>query len=98
MSQKEEEFADKHTGLLLAFTLHESPFRWVLSLLVDTVHSFEHFCDLIDDMFYHFDPYHLDRKLLQQQRAPHESVIDFWQCFCDLQFQSPRSQMKFAYL
>ena len=70
----------------------------MLSLLVDTVHSFEHFCDLIEDMFCHFDLEHLDEKLLQQQRALHESVIDFWQHFHDLQIQASRSQMKFSYL
>lgn len=62
------------------------------------MHSCDHFCDLIEDTFHHFDPDHLDRKLLQKWRAPHESVIDFWQHFHDLQCQAPRSQMKFAYL
>lgn len=38
------------------------------------------------------------QKQLQQWMAPHESIIDFLQCFCDLQFQALRSQMKFAYL
>lgn len=78
MIHEEDEFSDKQVSLLLAYTLCESPFRWVLSLLADTMHSFEHFCDLIEDIFYHFDPNHLDRKLLQQWRAPHESIIDFW--------------------
>jgi len=82
----------------LAYTLRESPFCWVLSLLADIAHSFEHFCDLIEDTFYHFDPYHLDRKLLKQRKALHESFIDFWQRFHDLHFQAPRSQMKFYYL
>ena len=64
--------------MLLAFTLRESPFHWVFSLSADTMHSFEHFYDLIEDMFYHFDLDHLDQKLLQQWRALHESIIDFW--------------------
>ena len=81
MLYEEDEFTDEHARLLLAYTLRESPFHWVLSLPTDTIYSCEHFCDLIEDMFYHFDP---DRKLLQQWRAPHESVIDFWQCFRDL--------------
>ena len=98
MIYEEDEFTNKQASLMLAFTLRESPFFWVLSLPTNTVHSCEHFCDLIEDTFYHFDPNHLDRKLLQQQRAPHESVIDFWQCFHDLQFQAPRTQMKFTYL
>ena len=56
MNYVEDEFSDEHAGLLLAYTLRESPFRWVLSLLDDTVHSFEHFYDLIEDTFYYFDP------------------------------------------
>ena len=60
MIHEEDEFSNEHASLLLAYTLRESPFRWVLSLPVDTVHSFEHFCDLIEDTFYHFDPDHLD--------------------------------------
>jgi len=84
MIYEENEFIDERAGLLLAYTFREAPFHWVLSLLVDTAHSCEHFCDLIEDTVYHFDPDHLDWKLLQQRRAPHESVIDFWQCFCDL--------------
>jgi len=40
-------------------THRESPFHWVLSLRVETVHSFEYLCDLIQDTFYHFDPNHL---------------------------------------
>lgn len=51
--------------MLLAYTLRESPFRWVLSLLVDTMHSFENFYDLIEDTFNHFDLDYLDQKLLQ---------------------------------
>jgi len=93
---EEDEFTNEQVGLLLAFTLRESPFHWVLSLLANTVHSCEHIYDLIEDMFHHFDPDHLDIKLLQQQRAPHEFIIDFWQRFCDLQFQAPTSQMMFA--
>jgi len=98
MLHEEDEFSDEQASLLLAYTLRESPFHWVLSLPADTVHSFEHFCDLIEDTFYHFDLDHLDRTLLQKQRASHELVIDFWQCFCDLQFQALRSEMKFNYL
>jgi len=78
MIDEEYEFSDEHASFLLAYTLRESPFHWVLSLPANTVHSFEHFCDLIEDMFYHFDPNHIDWKLLQQWRAPHESIIDFW--------------------
>ncbi len=62
MIYEEDEFTDKQTDLLLAFTLRESPFRWVLSLSADTVHSFEHFCDLIEDTFQHFDLDHLEGK------------------------------------
>ena len=98
MIYEEDEFTDEQASLLLAYTLHESPFRWVLSLLASTVYSCKHLCDLIEDTFYHFDLNHLDQKLLQQQRDPYESVVDFWQRFRDLQFQAPRSQMKFAYL
>ena len=98
MIHEEDKFFDEQFGLFLSYTLHESPCRWVVSLSVDTVHSFEHFCDIIEDTFYHFDPYHLDKKKLQQRRAQHEFVIDFWQHLCDLQFQALRSQMKFAYL
>lgn len=62
------------------------------------MHSFDHFYDIIEDTFYHFYLDHLDQNLLQQRRAPHESVIEFWQCFQNLQFQAMRSQMKLAYL
>jgi len=86
MIYEEDEFTDEQEGLLLASTLHESPFHWVLSLPANTMHSCEHFCDLIEDMFHHFDPNHLDQKLLRQHRAPHESIIDFWLCFHDLHF------------
>lgn len=66
MIHGEDEFTDECVGLLHAFTLHESLFRWVLSLPNDTMHSFEHFCFLFEDTFYHFDLDHLDHKLLQQ--------------------------------
>ena len=65
MTYEEDEFTHKQVGLLLAFTLRESPFHWVLSLPANTVHSCQHFCDLIEDTFHHFDPDHLDRKVLQ---------------------------------
>jgi len=66
MIHDEDELSDEQDDLLLAYTLHKSPFYWVLSISADTVHSFDHFCDLIEDTFYHFDPDHLDWKLLQQ--------------------------------
>jgi len=84
MIYEEDEFSDEHASLLLAYTLRKSPFRWVLSLLADTMHSFEHFYDLIEDRFYHFDLDYLDRKLLQQWRDSHESVVDFLQRFREL--------------
>jgi len=84
MLHEEDGYYDEHANLLLAHTLHESPCQWLLSLLADSVHSLEHFCDLIEDTFYHFDLDHLDKKLLQQRKALHESVIDFWQCSRDL--------------
>ena len=62
---EEDDFTDEQASLLLAFTLRESPFHWVLSLPADTVHSCEKFYDLIEDMFHNFDPDHLDWKLLQ---------------------------------
>jgi len=62
------------------------------------MHSLEHSCDLIEDTFHCFDLEHLDQKPLQQWKAPHELPMDFWQSFCDLQFQAPKIQMKFPYL
>jgi len=94
----EDEFSNEHVDLLLAYTHRESPFNWVLSLPSDTMHSFEHLCDLIGDIFYHFDPNNHDQKLLQQWRDPHKSIIHFWQHFGDLQFQAQKIQMKFSYL
>lgn len=72
--------------------------QWLCNLPVDNVHSLENLCDLIEDNFYHFYIKHIDQKLLQQQNTPHESPMDFWQCFRHLQFQAPKSQMKFPYL
>jgi len=48
------------------------------------MHSLEHFCDLIEDTFYHFDPEYIDQKLSQQWKAQHESIMDFWQLLRDL--------------
>jgi len=84
MLHEEDYFSDEQDSLMVAYTLRESPFHWLFNLPTDTMHSFEHFCDLVEDMFHHFDPDHLDRKMLQKWRALHESVIDFWQRFCDL--------------
>ena len=89
---------DEQAHLLLAYTLYESPHRWLCNIPADNVHSLEHFCDLIEDTFYHFSLEHLDQKLLQQRKALHESTMDFWQHFRDLQFQASKSQMKFFYL
>jgi len=65
MLHEEDEFSDEEASLLLSYALHKSPFCWVISLLTDTVHSFYHFYDIIEETFYHFDPDHLDQKLLQ---------------------------------
>ena len=61
MIYEEDEFTDVQVGLLLAYTLRESPFSWVLSLRADTMHL----CDLIEDTFYHFDVDYLEQKQLQ---------------------------------
>jgi len=74
---EEDGCSDEQASLLLAYTLRESPHRWLCSLPTDSVHSLENFCNLVEDTFYHFDPEHLDHKLLQQQKAPHESPMDF---------------------
>jgi len=62
------------------------------------VHSLDQFCDLIESTFHHFDPEPLNKKLIQQWKAPHESPMEFWYCFRVLQFQAPKSQMKFQCL
>ena len=45
-----------------------------------------------------FDLDYLNQKQLQQWKVPHESIMDFWQCFRDLEFQALRSKIKFSYL
>jgi len=40
MIHEEDEFSNEQACLLLAYTLRESPFHWVLSLPPDIVHSF----------------------------------------------------------
>lgn len=62
------------------------------------VHSLEFFYDLIKWTFHHFDPEPLDQKLLKQWKATQESPMDFWDHFCVLRFQAPKSQMKFQFI
>jgi len=95
MIYEEDEFTNKQASLLLVFTLRESPFRWVLSLPANSMHSCEHFCDIVEDTFLHFDPYHLDWKLLQQWRAPHEFFIDFWSTSMTYCFKFPGARWSF---
>ncbi len=95
MLHKEDGCFDEHTSFLRAYALREYPHRWLCILPVENVHSLENLCDLIEDTFYHFNPEHLDQKLLQQRKARRESPMDFWRRFRDLQFQAPKSQMKF---
>lgn len=66
MLHEEDGCSDEQANFLLAYTLRESPHWWLCSLSADSVHSLEHLCDLIEDTFYHFDPDHLDQKMLQQ--------------------------------
>ena len=89
---------DKQTSMLLAYTLRKSPLHWLCILLVDSMLSLEHFYDLIEDTFHHFDPKPLDKKLLEQRKALQESPDDFWQRFLVLQFKALKSQMQFQYL
>lgn len=84
--------------MLLSYTLHKSPHRWLCSLLADNMQSLECLCDLIKENFHHFYLDHLDQKMLQKLKAMHESTMDFWQHFHDLQFRAPKSQMKIFYL
>jgi len=93
-----DELYAEEVSCLLSYTLCESPKQWCCSLLVDSVHSLEQLCDLIESTFHRFDLEPLDQKLLQKRKAPHESPMDFWQCFHVLQFQAPKIQMKFPYL
>lgn len=59
------------------------------------MHSLDQLCDLIESTFDYFDPKPLDKKLLQQRKAPHESPTKFLERFRVLQFQAPKSQRKF---
>ena len=60
MLHEEDGCSDEQSSLLLAYTLRESQHRWLFNLSVESMHSLEHFCDLIEDTFYHFDPEHID--------------------------------------
>lgn len=77
---EEDGCSNKHASLLHAHKHHESQRRWCCSLLADSVHSLEHFYDLIEDTFHYFGLEHGNQKLLQQQK---ESPMDFWHCFHD---------------
>lgn len=92
------DFYAKEVRILLLYSLHESTQRWCCSIPPGSVHSLEQLCDLIGSTFHHFYLEPIDQKLLQQRKAPHESPMEFWECFRVLQFQAPKSQMKFPYL
>jgi len=87
MIHEEDEISDQHASFFPSYTLRESPFCWVLSLSVDTMHSFAQFCDLIEDTFYHFDLDHLDQKLLQQRRARMNPLLIFGSTFVTCSFE-----------
>lgn len=77
MLHEEDGCYDKYASLMIAYTLRESPHRWMCSIPTESMHSLDHLCDLIEDTFYHFNPEHLDHKLLQNRKAPHESLMEF---------------------
>jgi len=81
--------------MLLAYTLSESRERWCRKQPQNSVHSFKHFSDLIEYVFYHFHLEALVKKILKQQKAPHELLMDFWKDFHLIMFEALKIQMKF---
>lgn len=77
--------------MMLAYTLQESPQHWCWSLPLDSMHSLEKLCNLIESSFHNFDPEPLDQKLLKQWKTLQQSPMDFWDCFRVLQFQASKS-------
>lgn len=62
------------------------------------MHSFKQFSDLIEFVFHHFDPKPLNKKMLKQWKASHESPMDFWNHFHLLMFEVLKGHIKFQYL
>lgn len=62
-------------SMLLAHTLCDYPLLWCAMLPHNSMYSFKQFSDLINKKIHHFDPESLDKKMLQQQKAPYESLL-----------------------
>lgn len=86
-----EGFNETEVCMLLAHTLREYPLLWYHMLPPNCMHSFKQFSDLIEFVFHIFYPKALDKKMLQQQNARHESLMEFWECFHLLSFQALKS-------
>jgi len=84
--------------MMLTRTLRKFSSLWCYKLPPNCVHSFKQFSDLKESIFHHFDPKSLDKKMSKQQKAPHESLMEFWARFRLLPFEALKSQMKFKYL
>lgn len=93
-----EDFNETEVCSLLAHTLRDHPSQRCGTLPHKFVHSFKQFNDIIKYVFYHFDPEVLDKNLLKQRKALHESPMEFSECFCLFMFEAMKSQMKFQYL
>lgn len=77
LMENTEGFNETKVYTLLAHTLRDYPFLWCSILPHNSLHSFKQFNDLIESIFHHFYFEALDKKMLKQWKAPHESLEDF---------------------
>ena len=83
---------------MFEFTLHGHPLQWLVTLHEKSIHSFGHLVLELCHYFHNFDHQALNKKILQLQKAPDESVAQFWYLFHNLTFQFLKDEIDLEFV
>lgn len=83
---------------MFAFTLHGHPMMWCFTLHDAFSHSFDQLVGELTRAFYQYDHKALNKKIMELQIAPDESVMQFWERFRNLLYQIPEYEIDWVFL
>jgi len=72
--------------------------QWCCTLLIASIHSYDHMIEELICAFYCYDRKALNKKFVELWKETDESIAQFWDQFCNIAFQIPKDEIDLKFL
>ena len=71
---------------------------WCVTLPNASIHSYDQLIRELAHAFYQYDHKALNKKILELRKAPDESLLQFWECIHNLEFQFLEDEIDWKFI